>query len=38
MDEIYRTKDQKKKTFLASLNLKANEYRQTLEERLAVRN
>ena len=38
MDETSKTKDEKLKTFLAHLNLRASECKQTMEAKLAVRN
>lgn len=38
MDETFNAKDQKLKVLLASLEYKARQYKQVIEERLAVRN
>jgi hypothetical protein len=38
MDETFKTQDQELKVLLASLEYRARHYKQTLEERLAVRN
>jgi hypothetical protein len=38
MDETFKTKDQELKILLATLEYKARQYKQIIEERLAVRN
>ncbi len=38
MDETFKTEDQSLKVLLASLEYRARQYRQTLEEQLGVRN
>jgi len=38
MDETFKTQDQSLKVLLASLEYRARQYKQTLEERLGVRN
>ncbi len=38
MDETFKARDQDLKVLLASLEYRARQYKQTLEERLGVRN